>query len=361
MVGRGGLLAAQIAFETDRGWCSPFAWLRLRATPNEPYTHVINCKGGTGAVGIGPGGHAACMPRLLDDCIERDSLSVARTVDHAGLRRRRQGTGSQSDNRHAIGIIDDCRPSPESERRERGRQRRDGDSLSRLSHVPDSCNDCFIYEYKTQDREKWRKLAARSLPPALVPVTCGQWKQNPSPNKRGRNGLSLSMLSRRPIAGSAIQLPPPGRNDCGPEGRRGSCCMLACRLCRMVGLLSRDCPCGEAEGWRAPGSARARAVRREGMSEWNGAPASAPPRRLPKMCAPMRLLQQRTAWRANTKTESSSAMHTLRLTRIAVRTSFGIRALFAVHTPLAILYTCPDIHMHLAVHTPASHMVRTPH
>jgi hypothetical protein len=25
------------------------------------------------------------------------------------------------------------------------------------------------------------------------------WKRNPSPNKRGRNGLSLSMLSRRPI------------------------------------------------------------------------------------------------------------------------------------------------------------------
>jgi hypothetical protein len=37
------------------------------------------------------------------------------------------------------------------------------------------------------------------------------------PNKRGRNGLSLSMLSRRPI-----QLPPPGRNDCGPGVRRGT-------------------------------------------------------------------------------------------------------------------------------------------
>jgi hypothetical protein len=43
-----------------------------------------------------------------------------------------------------------------------------------------------------QDREKWHKLAAR-LP--LVPVTV----ENPSLNKRGRNGLSLSMLSRRPI------------------------------------------------------------------------------------------------------------------------------------------------------------------
>jgi hypothetical protein len=44
-----------------------------------------------------------------------------------------------------------------------------------------------------QDREKWRKLAAwLSLAP------------DPSSNKRGRNGLSLSMLSRRPV-----QLPPP--------------------------------------------------------------------------------------------------------------------------------------------------------
>jgi hypothetical protein len=43
------------------------------------------------------------------------------------------------------------------------------------------------------------------------------WKRNPSPNKRGRNGLSLSMLSWRPI-----QLPPPGCNDCGPGGRRGT-------------------------------------------------------------------------------------------------------------------------------------------
>jgi hypothetical protein len=43
------------------------------------------------------------------------------------------------------------------------------------------------------------------------------WKRNPSPNKRGRNRLSLSMLSRPPI-----QLPPPGRNDCGPGGRRGT-------------------------------------------------------------------------------------------------------------------------------------------
>jgi hypothetical protein len=43
------------------------------------------------------------------------------------------------------------------------------------------------------------------------------WKRNPSPNKRGWNGLSLSMLSWRPI-----QLPPAGRNDCGPGGRRGT-------------------------------------------------------------------------------------------------------------------------------------------
>jgi hypothetical protein len=60
-----------------------------------------------------------------------------------------------------------------------------------------------------QDREKWRKLAARYC------WRLSLWKRNPSPNKRGRNGLSLSMLSRRPI-----QLPPPGRNDCGPGGRR---------------------------------------------------------------------------------------------------------------------------------------------
>jgi hypothetical protein len=43
------------------------------------------------------------------------------------------------------------------------------------------------------------------------------WKRNPSPNKRGRNGLSLSMLSRRPI-----QLPLLGRNDCAPGSRRGT-------------------------------------------------------------------------------------------------------------------------------------------
>jgi hypothetical protein len=36
---------------------------------------------------------------------------------------------------------------------------------------------------------------------------------HPSPNKRGRNGLSLSMLSRHPV-----QLPPPGCIDCGPGG-----------------------------------------------------------------------------------------------------------------------------------------------
>jgi hypothetical protein len=42
-------------------------------------------------------------------------------------------------------------------------------------------------------------------------------KRNPSPNKRGRNGLSLSMLSRR-----LVQLPPSGCIDCGSGGRRGT-------------------------------------------------------------------------------------------------------------------------------------------
>jgi hypothetical protein len=65
-----------------------------------------------------------------------------------------------------------------------------------------------------QDREKWCKLAAR-LPLAPVPVETEPISEQL--NKRGRNGLSLSMLSRRPI-----QLPPPGRNDCGPGGRRGT-------------------------------------------------------------------------------------------------------------------------------------------
>jgi hypothetical protein len=60
-----------------------------------------------------------------------------------------------------------------------------------------------------QDREKWRKLAAR-LP--LAPV-----EAKPISEQRGGNGLSLSLLSRRPF-----QLPPPGRNDCGPGGRRGT-------------------------------------------------------------------------------------------------------------------------------------------
>jgi hypothetical protein len=53
--------------------------------------------------------------------------------------------------------------------------------------------------------------------PPVLSLSSTLWKRNPSPNKRGQNGLSLSMLSRRPI-----QLPPPGRNDCGPGGRRGT-------------------------------------------------------------------------------------------------------------------------------------------
>jgi hypothetical protein len=56
-----------------------------------------------------------------------------------------------------------------------------------------------------------RPLARRATARAL------NFKPPNSANKRGRNGLSLSMLSRRPI-----QLPPPGRNDCGSGGRRGT-------------------------------------------------------------------------------------------------------------------------------------------
>jgi hypothetical protein len=89
---------------------------------------------------------------------------------------------------------------------------------------------------------------SRAVPRHRGPVSGGSdgaaWKRNPSPNKRGRNGLSLSTgfcqatwrypelslstgfcqatwpypeLSRRPV-----QMPPPGRNDCGPGGRRGT-------------------------------------------------------------------------------------------------------------------------------------------
>jgi hypothetical protein len=60
-----------------------------------------------------------------------------------------------------------------------------------------------------QDEEEWLKLAAR---PPLASV-----ETKSISNKRGRKGLSLSMLSQRPI-----QMPPPGRNDCGPGGRRGT-------------------------------------------------------------------------------------------------------------------------------------------
>jgi hypothetical protein len=68
-----------------------------------------------------------------------------------------------------------------------------------------------------KDREKWRKQ-----PSSQLGYRWRQWKRNPSPNKRRRNGLSLSNglcqtiwqypePSRRPV-----QMPPPGRTDCGP-------------------------------------------------------------------------------------------------------------------------------------------------
>jgi hypothetical protein len=65
-------------------------------------------------------------------------------------------------------------------------------------------------------RSRWRVMAQARSSATAGACPCGN-ETNPSPNKRGRNGLSLSMLSRRPI-----QLPPLGRNDCGPGGRRGT-------------------------------------------------------------------------------------------------------------------------------------------
>jgi hypothetical protein len=66
------------------------------------------------------------------------------------------------------------------------------------------------WETAAQDKEKWRKLAAR-LP--LAPVETKTISEHARTERTG----SLSMLSRRPV-----QLPPPGRNDCGPVGRTGA-------------------------------------------------------------------------------------------------------------------------------------------
>jgi hypothetical protein len=54
----------------------------------------------------------------------------------------------------------------------------------------------------------------REMAQARCSATAGACPCGNETHKRGRNGLSLRMLSRRPI-----QLPSPGRNDCSPGGR----------------------------------------------------------------------------------------------------------------------------------------------
>jgi hypothetical protein len=71
----------------------------------------------------------------------------------------------------------------------------------------------------------------RDLAQARSSATAGAcpclWKRNPSPNKRRRNGLSLSTGLCQATRSSAGARPrchqvPTGRNDCGPGGRRGT-------------------------------------------------------------------------------------------------------------------------------------------